>query len=53
MAKKAYPLRVDESLFYKFQKVAEFNHRTIVGHLEHLMEKAVKDHEKENGIIDL
>lgn len=51
MAKKAYPLRVDETLFIKFQKVADSNFRSVVGHIEFLMQQAVNEYEKEHGEI--
>ncbi len=51
MAKKAYPLRVDEVLFLKFQKVADSNYRSVVGQIEFLMQQEVKAYEAEHGEI--
>lgn len=51
--KKSYPLRVDESIFNKFQVVADKNHRSVAGHIAFLMEQAIDDYEKTNGIIEV
>ena len=52
MALKTYLLRVDETLFYRFQKVAEANHRTVIKQIEFLMDEAVKEFEKSKKNMD-
>lgn len=51
--KKSYPLRVEETLFNKFQIVADKNHRSVAGHIAFLMEQAISEYEKVNGEISL
>ena len=49
--KKHLSIRMDEELHDKFQYVASYEGRSMSGQILYLIQKCVRDHEKENGPI--
>lgn len=44
---KAYPLRINEELMNKLNKIAEEEHRTKNKQIEYILEKYVEEYEKQ------
>lgn len=51
--KRQFTLRMQEYNFLKIKKIAEYNKRSIAMQIEFLVERAIKDFESENGIIQI
>lgn len=49
--KKSYPLRLDEDLFLKIQKISKLSSRSINREIEFILAQFVNNYEKENGEI--
>lgn len=53
MAESKFSLRVEENIFKKLRYVAEKNKRSVNSEIEFIIEKAVKNYESKNGVIQL
>jgi len=51
--KRVFTLRLQEENFLKTKVIAERSKRSIAMQIEFLIEQAIADYEKEQGIIDL
>ncbi len=50
-SKRCFSLRVDSDLMEKFAKMAEENRRSVNKEMEYIMVNALKQYEKEHGVI--
>ena len=53
MEQKHLGLRIDENTHYKLKYIAEYEGRSINKQVLYLVQKCIRDFEKENGMIEV